>query len=372
MKKNNFKTDSNRIDYLDVAKAIGMYLVILGHLVIMNYKPYRFINAFHMPLFFIISGMTDALKTQDDFILFVKKQIKHYLIPFSFVFIISIVQFFVFPVTWQRYVDIYQLDFWRNIYRGYLVISYFSATWFLICMFWAKIYFWFLIKIKNVVNKYVYALIWLTWIITSLLAKDIYSNIPLFHRLPMQMDSAMMGTVFLGVGYAFEFGYKRLSNRPKKTKKMTETGKKITALLLIVFGFLAVYFFSYKGNIYVNMLDLEYAIKWKYLIGAIMGSLMILGLSILCEKLNFLKVIGRHTLYMLIMQEIVYTIIIMLANYLFGLSLSPMRMKLDVYCVMISIASFCVTALIASIYYKIRTKVGDVIKIHKKDLFNKQ
>ncbi len=82
MKKNNFKTDSNRIDYLDVAKAIGMYLFILGHLVIMNYKPYRIIYAFHMPLFFIISGMTDALKTQDDFVLFVKNKLS--IIKFRF------------------------------------------------------------------------------------------------------------------------------------------------------------------------------------------------------------------------------------------------------------------------------------------------
>jgi len=48
----NGKTE--RYGFLDVAKAIGIYLVILGHMVIFNWKEFRFIFAFHMPLFLLL------------------------------------------------------------------------------------------------------------------------------------------------------------------------------------------------------------------------------------------------------------------------------------------------------------------------------
>lgn len=55
-----------RIAYIDIAKTIGIYLVILGHYVYYldqpsednpMWKVMQCISLFHMPLFFIISGM---------------------------------------------------------------------------------------------------------------------------------------------------------------------------------------------------------------------------------------------------------------------------------------------------------------------------
>ncbi len=56
-----------RIHSIDIAKGIGIILVILGHL-IKNYNNILFggihdwIYSFHMPLFFILSGMTFSHK----------------------------------------------------------------------------------------------------------------------------------------------------------------------------------------------------------------------------------------------------------------------------------------------------------------------
>ncbi len=58
-------TTSKRLDYLDMAKGIGILLVVIGHLQgkdIFALSPYilpvcTWIFSFHMPLFFIISGM---------------------------------------------------------------------------------------------------------------------------------------------------------------------------------------------------------------------------------------------------------------------------------------------------------------------------
>lgn len=62
-----------RITYFDIAKGIGILLVLIGHLqndIIFSYSPYilslcSWIFSFHMPLFFIISGMLIACKKED-------------------------------------------------------------------------------------------------------------------------------------------------------------------------------------------------------------------------------------------------------------------------------------------------------------------
>jgi fucose 4-O-acetylase-like acetyltransferase len=45
----------NRFDYIDIAKAIGMLTIMWGHIATGN--SVSFVYAFHIPLFFFLSGM---------------------------------------------------------------------------------------------------------------------------------------------------------------------------------------------------------------------------------------------------------------------------------------------------------------------------
>ena len=60
----NKNKESNRIDFLDISKGIGITLVVMGHLIGEGSKSFSgsdffqgWIYSFHMPLFFIISGI---------------------------------------------------------------------------------------------------------------------------------------------------------------------------------------------------------------------------------------------------------------------------------------------------------------------------
>lgn len=46
-----------RLYYLDMAKGIGIFLVILGHIEYLDPSAQRFISSFHMPLFFVVGGV---------------------------------------------------------------------------------------------------------------------------------------------------------------------------------------------------------------------------------------------------------------------------------------------------------------------------
>ena len=46
-----------RLDYLDMAKGVGIFLVVLGHIEYLSESAMRWIYSFHMPLFFVIGGI---------------------------------------------------------------------------------------------------------------------------------------------------------------------------------------------------------------------------------------------------------------------------------------------------------------------------
>ena len=75
-----------RVTYFDLAKGIGIILVVLGHMENIDAPIRIWIASFHMPLFFVISGMLIALKGEDSLAegisSAVKKKAKGILIPY--------------------------------------------------------------------------------------------------------------------------------------------------------------------------------------------------------------------------------------------------------------------------------------------------
>ena len=75
---------SKRLDYLDMAKGIGIFFVVLGHMEDIATGTRVWISSFHMPLFFIVSGILMAVKgePEKDFTDSVKKRFRGIIIPY--------------------------------------------------------------------------------------------------------------------------------------------------------------------------------------------------------------------------------------------------------------------------------------------------
>ena len=70
---------SKRIEFIDVAKFVAMFLVVFGH----GFKECHFIAfaySFHLPVFFFLNGMTLKLENQE-FGSFLTKKLKNFIIP---------------------------------------------------------------------------------------------------------------------------------------------------------------------------------------------------------------------------------------------------------------------------------------------------
>ncbi len=77
-------TKSNRIDYLDIAKGVGILFVIIGHIPYVSEPIRQYIVSFHMPLFFIISGILICYtKTyQGSIKSFIGRKVRNLLLPY--------------------------------------------------------------------------------------------------------------------------------------------------------------------------------------------------------------------------------------------------------------------------------------------------
>lgn len=76
---------THRIVYIDIAKALGIILVIIGHTVSSNTLCKEILYAFHMPLFFLLSGI--LIKDTESYNAmswrkFLKKRFSQLMIPY--------------------------------------------------------------------------------------------------------------------------------------------------------------------------------------------------------------------------------------------------------------------------------------------------
>lgn len=199
--------------YLDHARAIGAYLVILGHLIPRGMFERQLIYAFHMPLFFFISGMLHKENGSWN----IKKYVKTLIIPcFFYVFFLwSLSGILWFLDVWdfgQRYgmekPDTLLGTYWITLKQNVLWLFYDTKSssgpcWFLISLFTCKLLMNVYSQIKA--NRAVILLITLVGFVAFsinhvrfLFLQSTFMALPLF----------FLGYYFRQIDYIFSFGNK--------------------------------------------------------------------------------------------------------------------------------------------------------------------
>ena len=125
--------ESKRIEAIDIAKGIGIFLVVIGHFINMCNYPGRVIYSFHMPLFFFLSGICFNEKKYATLQELFGNRARTLLWPcFCFTIIISLFQSVLISIP---------LGSLRQELPG--------ALWFLPILFVAEIFYFYLCKMKK-------------------------------------------------------------------------------------------------------------------------------------------------------------------------------------------------------------------------------
>ena len=143
--KNAKDSDNNRINYFDIAKGIGIILVIIGHIEYVP-APIRFyIVTFHMPLFFVVSGMLMNLTDEKNREMkpLVIKKLKRIMLPYLiFSVLYPVIDLLYYFITGNG--DPYG-TLGTNISDTLMLYGY-SVLWFLPTAFFGEVIFLLIIK----------------------------------------------------------------------------------------------------------------------------------------------------------------------------------------------------------------------------------
>lgn len=242
------------IQWINVCRGIGIILVVIGHLdfpkPIINY-----IYAFHMPLFFFLSGY--VFSPNKPFINYIKSRFNSLIIPYIYFSIISIALFyFLFDYNLIQMIKEFILS-----RRNY--ISYNVSLWFLTTLFITQIVFYGFKKYINNDFVLLFLLFGLWYFIGT--AKYFVKQ----HYLPWTFEAGMYYMIYYCIGNLL---------RDKKLPK-------------ILFGVAVV----------VNVLSLFvtiYKIFWAFIV-CFAGIGTIILISVFMQKSKILGFLGKHSIIVL-------------------------------------------------------------------------
>jgi fucose 4-O-acetylase-like acetyltransferase len=172
---------AKRIEWIDIAKGIGIVLVVMGHMQIMG----RFIYSFHMPMFFMLSGMCFHPEKYPQFVPFLKRRINQLLIPlllFNVIVLVARSLCFGFHDALQRSCQEYKFQE--------------KAQWFLFILFWSEVVFYGIWRGTSGRRNGMLLSLVIVYIIADLL--NVYSI-----ELPFHLAAVPCCLFFYGLGNVF-------------------------------------------------------------------------------------------------------------------------------------------------------------------------
>ena len=289
-----------RLPFVDVAKGIAIWLMLIGHQYICNLFSI-YIDSFHMPLFFFISGM--FFRKNKPFFQNLESAIRGLLIPYLFFSIINMSICWISPyIHPELYHNMTGIDIFRAAFSGiFLGVDQVTSTsflplgplWFLMALFVIRV---FCSAISSVIkNETIWAVVSIAMSISIyfILTTNVYS-----------LKSGMMATPFFIAGFLM------------RKLDFTQIKYKYLIILLLLLYFILI--IPHNGPCKSDSANYG---NWMvvYYINAIVGTLMVLLLSTYIPyKNNYLQKIGRNTLVILGMHSFFIRPMQMISVYLFG------------------------------------------------------
>lgn len=288
-----------RIEYIDIFRSIGIILMVLGHIIDYHCLFSKFFYAFHMPMFFFISGYLFNHKSKEkcSFTYYISKKIKTLLIPYLF---FGLLGYIIYIARYGYSAEPVKHLFYIN--DKYLPIS--EAIWFLSALFFADIIFF--LSERYIKNRFI---LFVTVFIVSVFG--CIQNRILNFDLPFSLGQAFVGLGFIYIGFL----YKTFENKYNIINSLPFV---YLFLLTIVSIFLI-----FKNN-NISMYGEKYGIIPLFWFNAVIFSVLLLYYSKIIYSIiknnrivNYLCSIGENSIIYLGLNQILICIFHLFLKHLY-------------------------------------------------------
>ncbi len=279
---------SERIEWIDSLKGLGMLLVVLSHTAI-DHDTNRVLYAFHMPLFFLISGFLFSPHKYVSISSLVRKRTQTLLVPYLFYALGSY-------VLWANVARHYgaDADSGLSVLTPLIGIAYSVGSgewlipncplWFLTCLFVTECLYWSFHQIAR--SKTQCGLMLIASAVGGYLA-SLYLGI----RLPWGADVALTAVAFYGAGHLLKpLVYECMSDGEVSTR---------SNMLALAAGLVGIFVAEGQVDMSRNILGTS---AWSFYASAGCGIVASFSLIRLLGSSQILSFIGRNTLPILALQ----------------------------------------------------------------------
>lgn len=281
-----------RIEWIDIAKAVAVILVGVGHYSCPNPLSI-WIYTFHMPLFFILSGCTINVEKYP-FGKFVLRKAKAFLLPWILALCVNIAFQECYRIIGisNDHSQISTIPF--RLFFNIRIGEWDPIYWFLPCIFITEVVLYWLLKVLNSQKRLIG-----TVIVLGVCAYFYQKYVKLI--LPWEVDLLPVSCAFVLIGYLIKNYYIEIFDRLSQIRKL------LFSILCIISG-------SVLGFINANIIGATMGIvSGIYGIVPLMflaAVLLSFGVMVLCTFVHsrLLSYIGQNSLIFYVAQPISYRI----------------------------------------------------------------
>ena len=281
-----------RLSWIDIARGIGIIAVLYGHAVSGD-SIRHILYAFHMPLFFFLSGVVFRPQKYKRFFPFFWKNIVTLLIPYCIFAVLSYLVWLSGRSDLPSSIDIG--GHLLNIIYGNSSALFFNVVlWFLPCLFMTKVLFWGIYKVFP--NSKPLAIVLIIISIFGYIFSLLFPGI----KLPLGTETAITAVVFFGVGYLWYTHEQSISQKISLSNPIL-----IFILLMIMISLAQINFqmYGYQIDMRLN----RYSNFFLFYIAALSGIFAVVLFSLKINSQRILEYIGKNSLILFVWHIIIFT-----------------------------------------------------------------
>ena len=315
-----------RLKYIDLAKGITMLTIIWGHIMLSG-KSNILVYAFHIPVFFFLSGLVFNKEKYPSLSSFLKNRFYSLLIPY-FLYSLATWAFWIIDMSskgnslsncWRPLIE----TFIARGSAGYMLHN--PALWFIPCLFMVEFFYYFICKLPSFFN--IFISVGAALIGSFLMQSNSFFD---FTALPWNLEVALTAVFFYSLGH-------QLSGKIN-TKLMDFSKKNPILLLLATVGSFVLLFVGSVWNGHVSMAQCQLGEKSVFLfyVNALWGILFILfaclfldwaynRVAILKKVLDYLLFVGRNSFRFMAVHIPCMLVCVRIMALIAGLKISDVR-----------------------------------------------